>query len=123
MSDLSLAFRSLRATPEVSAVAALSLALGTVTIAGASFLFGTVGALAGWLLAYRASRIDPAEVLRDSSPEMQIAECCLLIYFAICILQSAILPCLDILHMARPAYVGCLGLRTRPTFSRGRSIS
>jgi putative ABC transport system permease protein len=37
-----------------------------VTLAGAAIVLGTVGALAGWLPAYRASRIDPAEVLRDS---------------------------------------------------------
>jgi ABC-type antimicrobial peptide transport system permease subunit len=66
MSDLKLAFRSLRATPVVSAVAALSLALAPLTIAGAAFVLGAVGALAGWLPAYRASRIDPAQVLRDS---------------------------------------------------------
>jgi predicted permease len=37
-----------------------------VTLAGAAAVLGTVGAVAGWLPAYRASRIDPAEVLRDS---------------------------------------------------------
>jgi ABC-type lipoprotein release transport system permease subunit len=37
-----------------------------VTLLGAAVVLGTVGALAGWLPAYRASRIDPAEVLRDS---------------------------------------------------------
>ena len=37
-----------------------------VTLAAAAVVLGTVGALAGWLPAHRASRIDPAEVLRDS---------------------------------------------------------
>ena len=37
-----------------------------VTLVGAAFVLGTVGAVAGWLPAYRASRIDPAEVLRDA---------------------------------------------------------
>jgi predicted permease len=37
-----------------------------ITLAGAAIVLGTVGALAGWLPAHRASRIDPAEVLRDS---------------------------------------------------------
>lgn len=37
-----------------------------VTLVGAAVVLGTVGALAGWIPAYRASRIDPAEVLRDS---------------------------------------------------------
>jgi ABC-type antimicrobial peptide transport system permease subunit len=36
------------------------------TLVGAAVVLGTVGAVAGWLPAYRASRIDPAEVLRDS---------------------------------------------------------
>lgn len=36
------------------------------TIVGASVVLAAVGALAGWLPAHRASRIDPAEVLRDS---------------------------------------------------------
>ena len=86
MTDLTLAFRSLRATPVVSLVAALSLALG---IDANTAIFSLVNSLllrtlpakepaqlalvttapasgAGWLLAYRASRIDPAEVLRDS---------------------------------------------------------
>ena len=36
------------------------------TIAGAAAVLGTVGAVAGWLPAHRASRIDAAEVLRDS---------------------------------------------------------
>jgi ABC-type lipoprotein release transport system permease subunit len=95
VTDLKLALRSLRATPVVSAVAALSLALGigantaifslsvwaakfvatllygleprdAVTLVGAVVVLTAVGAAAGWLPAYRASRIDPAEVLRDS---------------------------------------------------------
>jgi predicted permease len=37
-----------------------------VTLVGAAVILGTVGAVAGWLPAHRASRIDPAEVLRDS---------------------------------------------------------
>ena len=37
-----------------------------VTLVGAALVLVTVGAAAGWLPAYRASRIDPAEVLRDS---------------------------------------------------------
>jgi len=37
-----------------------------VTFAGAAVALAAVGALAGWLPAYRASRIDPAQVLRDS---------------------------------------------------------
>jgi ABC-type antimicrobial peptide transport system permease subunit len=36
------------------------------TLVAAALVLGTVGAAAGWLPAYRASRIDPAEVLRDS---------------------------------------------------------
>jgi len=37
-----------------------------VTLAGAAALLGAVGILAGWLPAWRASRIDPAELLRES---------------------------------------------------------
>ncbi len=37
-----------------------------ITLIGAAVVLATVGAAAGWLPAYRASRIDPAEVLRDS---------------------------------------------------------
>jgi predicted permease len=36
------------------------------TMAGAAVTLACIGALAGWLPAYRASRIDPAQVLRDS---------------------------------------------------------
>ena len=36
------------------------------TIVGSAVVLAAVGALAGWLPAYRASRIDPAQVLRDS---------------------------------------------------------
>jgi predicted permease len=37
-----------------------------VTLVGSAVTLAVVGALAGWLPARRASRIDPAEVLRDS---------------------------------------------------------
>jgi len=37
-----------------------------ITLAGAAMTLATVGIIAGWLPAYRASRIDPAQVLRDS---------------------------------------------------------
>jgi putative ABC transport system permease protein len=37
-----------------------------VTLAASAAVLAAVGALAGWLPAYRASRIDPAEVLRES---------------------------------------------------------
>ena len=37
-----------------------------ITLVGAALVLGIVGAAAGWLPAYRASHIDPAEVLRDS---------------------------------------------------------
>jgi putative ABC transport system permease protein len=36
------------------------------TLVGAAVVLSAIGALAGWLPARRASRIDPAEVLRDS---------------------------------------------------------
>jgi predicted permease len=36
------------------------------TLAGSAAVLAAVAALAGWLPAYRASRIDPAQVLRDS---------------------------------------------------------
>jgi ABC-type antimicrobial peptide transport system permease subunit len=36
------------------------------TLAAAAITLAAVGVLAGWLPAYRASRIDPAEVLRES---------------------------------------------------------
>ena len=37
-----------------------------VTLLSSAAVLAGVGALAGWLPAYRASRIDPAEVLRES---------------------------------------------------------
>ncbi len=37
-----------------------------VTLVGASALLVTIGGLAGWLPAWRASRIDPAETLREN---------------------------------------------------------
>jgi ABC-type antimicrobial peptide transport system permease subunit len=37
-----------------------------VTMISAAVALAAVGVLAGWLPAYRASRIDPAEVLRNS---------------------------------------------------------
>jgi predicted permease len=37
-----------------------------LTLVGAAVILAAVGALAGWLPAWRASRIDPAVVLRDS---------------------------------------------------------
>jgi ABC-type antimicrobial peptide transport system permease subunit len=36
-----------------------------VTLAGAAVALTAVAAIAGWLPAYRASRIDPAAVLRE----------------------------------------------------------
>jgi ABC-type antimicrobial peptide transport system permease subunit len=50
-------------------VASLLYGLGPrdpVTVAAAALILGAVGAAAGWVPAYRASRIDPAEVLRDA---------------------------------------------------------
>jgi putative ABC transport system permease protein len=37
-----------------------------VTLVGSTAVLAAVGVLAGWLPARRASRIDPAQVLRDS---------------------------------------------------------
>ncbi|HEX7780491.1 MAG TPA: hypothetical protein VF424_14685, partial [Vicinamibacterales bacterium] len=37
-----------------------------VTLAGAVLVLGAIGALAGWGPAWRASRTDPARVLRES---------------------------------------------------------
>lgn len=36
------------------------------TLAGGATVLAVIGAIAGWLPAYRASRIDPSEVLRES---------------------------------------------------------
>jgi ABC-type antimicrobial peptide transport system permease subunit len=36
------------------------------TVAGAAAVLAAIGLLAGWLPARRASRIDPAEVLREA---------------------------------------------------------
>ena len=38
-----------------------------VTLVTAAIVLGATGALAGWFSAHRASRIDPAEILRDAS--------------------------------------------------------
>ena len=37
-----------------------------MTLIGAALVLAAVGLFAGWLPAYRASRIDPAAVLRES---------------------------------------------------------
>ena len=37
-----------------------------ITLIGAALVLGIVGAIAGWLPAHRASRLDPAAVLRES---------------------------------------------------------
>jgi len=37
-----------------------------MTVVGAASTLAAIGAFAGWLPARRASRIDPAEVLRES---------------------------------------------------------
>jgi len=37
-----------------------------VTLAGGALILAAIGALAGWLPARRASRIDPLEVLRNN---------------------------------------------------------
>jgi len=39
--------------------------LRPITLIGAVAVLGTIGALAGWLPARRAARIDPAEALRQ----------------------------------------------------------
>ena len=36
-----------------------------LTLAGAAVMLSAIGALAGWVPAWRASRIDPARVLRE----------------------------------------------------------
>ena len=36
------------------------------TLVGSAALLAAIGAIAGWVPAYRASRIDPAEVLRET---------------------------------------------------------
>jgi len=38
----------------------------SATLVGAAITLVAVGTVAGWLPAYRASRIDPAEVLRET---------------------------------------------------------
>ena len=37
-----------------------------MTLVEAAVVLGAIGALAGWLPARRAARIDPAQVLRDA---------------------------------------------------------
>jgi putative ABC transport system permease protein len=37
-----------------------------ITLIGAAVVLGMVGSVAGWLPAFRASRLDPAVVLRES---------------------------------------------------------
>ena len=92
MHDLRLACRALAATPVVTLVAVLSLArlIGVgwmlslwgsravasllygvapqdgLTFIGAAVVLAAVSAMAGWLPAWRASRADPAIVLRQS---------------------------------------------------------
>jgi ABC-type lipoprotein release transport system permease subunit len=56
MKDLRFAIRSLAATPIVTCVVVVSLALGLAVVA----------IVAAWFPAWRASRIDPAEVLRET---------------------------------------------------------
>jgi hypothetical protein len=93
MRDIKDAFRSLAATPLVTAVAVLSLAPGhrgergdhvrpavgagqrvarpgadrrdPLTPLLAALVLSAIGALAGWIPARRAARIDPARVLRE----------------------------------------------------------
>jgi ABC-type antimicrobial peptide transport system permease subunit len=57
MRDYVDAFRALRATPVVSVVAALSLAMGLLSL---------VGVLGAFVPAWRAVRVDPLPSLRSS---------------------------------------------------------
>jgi len=52
--------------PQAAVVTACLEPRDPATLVGAVITLVAVGALAGWLPAYRASRIDPAEVLRES---------------------------------------------------------
>jgi hypothetical protein len=70
MQDSRLAVRSLRATRSSAHAARRGLLYGLeprdpATLVGAAVILAAVCAVAGWLPAWRASRTDPAEVLRE----------------------------------------------------------